>query len=52
METGARLRYHVRCAKGVDPAAIIALALVIDEDHDEDARKAKEEEESKGGWPF
>ena len=48
--------YHGKCAAGVDPAAIIALALVIDEDHDEkDAReKKKREEEQKGGgiWPF
>ena len=38
--------YHVKCAAGVDPAAIIALALVIDEDHDESdaARDARRKE--------
>lgn len=37
--------YHIKCAAGVDPAAIVALALVIDEDHDESdaARDAKKE---------
>ena len=48
--------YHVRCATNVDPAAIIALALVIDEDHDEeDAKKAADEGETdEGGFglPF
>ena len=42
--------YHLRVAAGVDAAAIVALAVVIDEDHDEaDAKKAKEEKEE-GGW--
>ena len=48
--------YQVRCASGVDPAAIIAMCLVIDEDHDEeDAKRAGEDEEQPGGglpWPF
>ena len=39
----------MRVAAGVDAAAIVALAVVIDEDHDEaDAKKAKEEKEEGG----
>lgn len=46
--------YHVRCAKGVDPAAILALALVIDEDHDEtDAKRERDAaEDDTGGKLF
>mmetsp|Transcript_14808 Transcript_14808/g.32111 ORF Transcript_14808/g.32111 Transcript_14808/m.32111 type:complete len:254 (-) Transcript_14808:241-1002(-) len=43
--------YEVEVAAGVDAAAILACAVIIDEDHDEeDARKAKEEGTSP--WPF
>ena len=36
-----------------DAAAILAMAVVIDEDHDEkDAKEEREKEEEKGGWPF
>ena len=42
--------YHVKCAAGVDPAAIVALCLVIDEDHDEsDAARDASRKESSGG---
>jgi len=41
--------YHVKCAAGVDPAAIIALALVIDEDHDESDAKEREKENEESG---
>lgn len=45
--------YVVDVAAGVDAAAILAVAVIIDEDHDEeDAKKAKEEKESGGMWPF
>ena len=46
--------YAVDVAAGVDAAAIIAMAIVIDEDHDEeDARKKKEAKDEGGGfWPF
>jgi len=45
--------YCVRCASGVDAAAIIALALVIDEDHDEtDAAKASRAAEKKDEGAF
>lgn len=43
--------YRVDVAAGVDAAAVLAMAVIIDEDHDEaDARDGKEE----GGlaWPF
>jgi len=43
--------YVVDVAAGVDAAAIIAMAIVIDEDHDEADAKKKEEEEG-GMWPF
>ena len=48
--------YYVEVAAGVDAAAVLGVAVVIDEDHDEkDAReKKKREEEQKGDgiWPF
>jgi len=47
--------YAVDVAAGVDAAAIIAMAVVIDEDHDEaDAKKEREEKKKEGGgiWPF
>ncbi|KAJ1446590.1 tubby C-terminal-like domain-containing protein [Pelagophyceae sp. CCMP2097] len=51
--------YYVRCASGVDAAAIIALVVCIDEDHDESdeskRKKAEERGEDQGGgfpWPF
>ena len=47
--------YQVEVAAGVDAAAIIAVAVVIDEDHDEsDAKKGAEEPKEEGGgmWPF
>ena len=44
--------YTVEVAAGVDAAAIIACAVIIDEDHDEeDARKGKDNEGG-GMWPF
>lgn len=43
--------YQVEVAAGVDAAAIIAVAIVIDEDHDEMDKKELEDEQ-KGGWPF
>eukprot|EP00962_Isochrysis_galbana_P014508 scaffold4151_cov106-Isochrysis_galbana.AAC.5 len=41
-------------ASGVDAAAILAVAVVIDEDHDEsDAKKERKKAEQSGGWsPF
>ena len=58
-------RYVAVIAKGVDPVAIVAMAVVIDEDHDEEDEREREEgkkkkkEEGKkkkkekgGGWPF
>lgn len=41
-------------ASGVDAAAILAVAVVIDEDHDEsDAKKERQKAEQSGGWsPF
>ena len=48
--------YTVEVAGGVDAAAILAVAVIIDEDHDEeDAKKAKEKKdkgEEGGFWPF
>mmetsp|Transcript_38379 Transcript_38379/g.127072 ORF Transcript_38379/g.127072 Transcript_38379/m.127072 type:complete len:253 (-) Transcript_38379:151-909(-) len=45
--------YVVDVAAGVDAAAILAMAVIIDEDHDEeDAKRAKEEASGGGGWPF
>ena len=48
--------YTVEVAAGVDAAAVLAVAVIIDEDHDEeDAKKAKErkEKQEEGGfWPF
>jgi uncharacterized protein YxjI len=53
--------YAVEVAGGVDAAAIIAMAVIIDEDHDEeDAKRKREgketeaEKEKEGGgfWPF
>ena len=47
--------YQVAVAAGVDAAAVIAIALVIDEDHDEErAKERKEGKEPEGGgmWPF
>lgn len=45
--------YAVDVAAGVDAAAIIAMAVVIDEDHDEtDAKKESEGSEGSDGWPF
>jgi len=50
-------RYGIRMAKGVDPAAIVAMAVVIDETHDEEKDgkerdKTKKKEEKKKGWLF
>lgn len=47
--------YQLVMAAGVDPAAIIAMAAIIDEDHDEkDERQREKREEEKeekgGGW--
>ena len=44
--------YQVDVAAGVDAAAILAMAVVIDEDHDEKDAKEEREKEEKGGWPF
>ena len=45
--------YQVEVAAGVDAAAILAVAVIIDEDHDEeDAKKAREGKEEGGMWPF
>jgi len=46
--------YQVEVAPGVDAAAVIAMAVIIDEDHDEmDAKRQKEEQKEQGsGWPF
>ena len=43
--------YQVTVAAGVDAAAVLAMAVIIDEDHDE--TDAKKEREGEGGaWPF
>jgi len=52
--------YAVEVAAGVDAAAIIAVAVIIDEDHDEEDAKRKREgkepidqlDAPKGMWPF
>lgn len=47
--------YEVEVAAGVDAAAVLACAVIIDEDHDEaDAKQQKEQQESESGgmWPF
>ena len=47
--------YQVEVAAGVDAAAILAVAVIIDEDHDEeDAKREREGGEPKenGLWPF
>jgi uncharacterized protein YxjI len=45
--------YQVEVAAGVDAAAILAVAVIIDEDHDEeDAKREGEEKGGAGMWPF
>ena len=49
--------YAVEVAGGVDAAAIIAVAVIIDEDHDEEDAKRKREgkeplDKPQGIWPF
>ena len=44
--------YYVEVAAGVDAAAVLGVAVVIDEDHDEKDAKEEREKEEKGGWPF
>ena len=44
---------QVEVAAGVDAAAILAMAVIIDEDHDEnDAKREGEEDKGGGMWPF
>lgn len=44
--------YGIEVAAGVDAAAIIAVAVIIDEDHDEADAKREKEEAGGGMWPF